>query len=224
MSITTIEPATRTTPAVLLHEDVWIEPHQVPAPRTTGKRFPENLRTKPAPGKQRCTLEAAPVATEPTASAPPLAGPQAAGAHPADAEADEHAVPAEVRPLIDKIFPKTEPLLNIEQSVASIIHAVAPAMLEVLAGARPAHQLVSALSPECMAKLEYHLEIGREQQPDPSVCCYSNPRVLRIRVSEILPLVFEAAVVLLDIHKVRATALRIERWHGRWQVTALELG
>lgn len=217
MSITTIEPATRNTPAVLLHEGVWTESGQAPAPRTTGRRFPQALRGTAAPRRQRCTVGPAAVPEE---TAPETASPRHAEAP--DAESDP--VPAEVRPLIEKIFPKAGSMANIEESVATVVHAVAPAVLEVLAGARPARQLINALNPECMGKLEHHLRIGQQQQPDPGVCCYSNPRVLRIRISEVLPLVFEAAVVLLDLEKVRATALRIERWHGRWQVTALEIG
>ncbi|MFJ6418239.1 Rv3235 family protein [Paeniglutamicibacter sp. NPDC091659] len=221
MSITTIEPATRSTPAVLLHEGVWTESGEVPSPRTTGRRFPQALRGTAAPRSQRCIIGTAPVpAPIPDAPTPETVP----GWHTDAPDPDPDQVPAEVRPLIEKIFPKAASMANVEESVATIVHAVAPAVLEVLAGARPARQLVNALSPECMGKLEHHLRIGQERQPDPGVCCYSNPRVLRIRISQVLPLVFEAAVVLLDLQKVRATALRIERWHGRWQVTALEIG
>ena len=221
MSITTIEPATRNTPAVLLHEGVWTESGEVPAPRTAGRRFPQALRGTANPRRQRCTI--GPVSVP--APARDLPAPETGSGWHADAgEADGDLVPAEVRPLIEKIFPKAGSMANVEESVAAIVHAVAPAVLEVLAGARPARQLVNALNPECMGKLEHHLRIGQGQQPDPGVCCYSNPRVLRIRISQVLPLVFEAAVVLLDLQKVRATALRIERWHGRWQVTAMEIG
>ena len=221
MSITTIEPATRNTPAVLLHEGVWAETGEVPAPRTTGRRFPQALRGTSAPRRQRCPI--GPASAPAPARDVPVPEP-AAGWHTEVADEEFLDVPEEVRPLIEKIFPKAGSMANLEESVATVVHAVAPAVLEVLAGARPARQLVNALNPECMGKLEHHLRIGQGQRPDPGACCYSNPRVLRIRISQVLPLVFEAAVVLLDLQKVRATALRIERWHGRWQVTALEIG
>ncbi|MGL3804969.1 Rv3235 family protein [Paeniglutamicibacter sp. R2-26] len=236
MSITMIEPATRTTPAVLLHEGVWTETGEAPVPRTAGRRFPQGLRGAAAPRRQRCTVTPAVLPApgplpdrEPRpASAPDIpAGPRpepATAWNPRVPEDDALEVPEEVRPLIEKIFPRAGSMANLEESVATVVHAVAPAVLEVLAGARPAHQLVNALNPECMGKLEQHRRIWQERRPDPGTCCYSNPRVLRIRISEVLPLVFEAAVVLLDAQKVRATALRIERWHGRWQVTALEIG
>ncbi|MDO5744616.1 MAG: Rv3235 family protein [Micrococcaceae bacterium] len=126
--------------------------------------------------------------------------------------------------MAERLFPSNDDLRFPAASVAATVHAAAPAMLEVLAGARSARQLVRALSPECMLKLEYHVRLGAAQRPDPDSCCYSNPRVIAMRIIQVMPLVFEAAVVLRDMQKVRATALRIERWHGRWQVTALEIG
>lgn len=131
---------------------------------------------------------------------------------------------AAARAVAEKLFPSADGLLAPAESVAAVVHAAAPAVLEVLAGARPARQLLRALSPECMLKLDHHMRLGAIQRPDPASCCYSNPRVLRMRITQILPLVFEAAVIIRDMQNVRAAALRIERWHGRWQVTALEIG
>lgn len=231
MSITVLEPVSPDAPSVMLHEAVWIEESLVPAPGPTGKRFPPVLRTLPATPRRHCAGDAP---TTPVAPSDPVAheGPDLPGA-PAtrsarwsadEPDTDQYIVPAEVQPVIERIFPKADSMDNLEESVGTIVHAVAPALLEVLAGARPARQLAGALSPECMGKLERHLLVGRNLQPDPASCCYSNPRVLRIRISQILPRVFEAAAIMLDIKKVRATALRIELWHGRWQVTAMEIG
>lgn len=222
MSITIIEPETANTPALMFHEDIWIEENLVPAPRPCGKRFPTDSYPLPTPGRRRGLASVPPKSAEPTRTAPPVT--RTARWQAEEPDMDQYEVPAAVLPVIEKIFPKADSMENLEESVGTIVHAVAPALLEVLAGARPARQLAGALNPECMVKLERHLLVSKNLQPDPASCCYSNPRVLRIRISQILPRVFEAAVILLDISKVRATALRIELWHGRWQVTAMEIG
>lgn len=214
MTVTTLEPLTRNAPPLMLHENVWLEDAVIPAPSSAGKRFPSELRTPLVARERRCII---PASADPAAALSPRWSLE-------EPEVDQYAIPDEVRPIIEKIFPRPDSLQNLEKSVGTTVHAVAPALLEVLAGARPARQLAGVLNPACMGKLEQHVLIGKEQQPDPNLRCYSNPRVLRIRVSQILPRVFEAAVILLDIKKVRATALRIELWHGRWQVTALEIG
>ena len=214
MSVTVLEPLATNGPPLMLHQDVWVEDAVIPAPSPAGKRFPENLRKPTTPRDRRCTITPEPIAA-PTNSA---------RWNTDEPNVDQYEIPEAIRPLIEKIFPKPTSTQNLAQSVGTTVHAVAPALLEVLAGARPARQLAGVLNPQCMDKLEQHVHIGEAQQPDRNARCYSNPRVLRIRVAQILPMVFEAAVILLDIKKVRATALRIELWHGRWQVTALEIG
>ncbi|MBV1780391.1 hypothetical protein KRR55_14835 [Paeniglutamicibacter sp. ABSL32-1] len=227
MSITAITPSTANAEPLLLHENVFATPGDAAPPRIEVRRFPEALRTDLAPRRRRC------LRPETGTEAPPPGFPS-----PAEPEAD---VPAEfgrgcdedfpetvpnpaARMVLEQLFPPTNALLGLEESVAAIVHAAAPAVLEVLAGARPARQLLHALSPTCMSKLEQHMRLGAGNLPDPQSRCYSNPRVMRMRITQVLPLVFEAAVILRDMQKVRATALRIERWHGRWQVTALEIG
>lgn len=213
MSVTVLEPVETNAPPLMLHQDVWVEDAVIPTPSPSGKRFPQDLRRPIVPRDRRCTVEP---------SSP--AAPHSARWNTDEPNVDQYEIPEAIRPLIEKIFPKPTATQDLAQSVGTAVHAVAPALLEVLAGARPARQLAGVLNPQCMDKLEHHVHIGEAQQPDRNVCCYSNPRVLRIRVSQILPMVFEAAVILFDFKKVRATALRIELWHGRWQVTALEIG
>lgn len=227
MSTTAITPSTASTEPLLLHENVFAAPGDVAVPRNEVRRFPEALRAAAKPRPRRC------LGPDPDVEASPRTF-----VSPTRLEAECHAdfgrefnddfpettaSPA-ARMVLEQLFPPTNTLLGLEESVAAIVHAAAPAVLEVLAGARPARQLHRALSPTCMGKLEQHMRLGAIHQPDPGARCYSNPRVLRMRITQVLPLVFEAAVILRDMQKVRATALRIERWHGRWQVTALEIG
>lgn len=49
-------------------------------------------------------------------------------------------------------------------------------------------------------------------------------RVRTVHVSEPTPGVYECSVVVADSGRVRAAAVRIEAFRGRWRITALELG
>lgn len=227
MSITAITSSTTNAEPLLLHENVFATPGNATAPPIEVRRFPEALRTGAGSRPRRC------FSTEPDPESPPSGvapSEDRQGHSPAElgceSEEDSPARTANpaVRVVLEQLFPPTNALLGLEESVAAIVHAAAPAVLEVLAGARPVRQLHHALSPNCLDKLEQHMRLGAIHRPDPADCTYSNPRVMRMRITQVLPLVFEAAVILRDMQKVRATALRIERWHGRWQVTALEIG
>ena len=211
MSITAIDPAPARNMPLHTLENVYASPDAQGVFPIEVRRFPVALRRgsatprSPSPQESKAATRAEP------------------GRRPGNVSLQRSPSPA-AQAVAERLFPSNDDLLFPAASVAAIVHAAAPAMLEVLAGARSAHQLVRALSPDCMLKLEYHVRLGAAQRPDPDSCCYSNPRVMAMRVTQIMPLVFEAAVVLRDMQKVRATALRIERWHGRWQVTALEIG
>jgi hypothetical protein len=227
MTIASLTPSTANSEPLLLHENLFAAPGDVAVPPIEVRRFPEALRAGAVPRPRRCLRpESAPEAplrriespVEPEVESPAEFGREFEDDFP------EKAPNSEVRVVLEQLFPPTNALLGLEESVAAIVHAAAPAVLEVLAGARPARQLHHALSPNCMSKLEQHMRLDAIHRPDPADCSYSNPRVMRMRITQVLPLVFEAAVILRDMQKVRATALRIERWHGRWQVTALEIG
>ncbi|MFL4479885.1 Rv3235 family protein [Paeniglutamicibacter sp. ORCA_105] len=227
MSTTAITPSTTNAEPLLLHENVFATPGNATAPPIEVRRFPEALRAGAGSRPRRC------FSPEPGPESPPRGvtsseDRQANSAAELGCESEED-YPARtpnpaVRVVLEQLFPPTNALLGLEESVAAVVHAAAPAVLEVLAGARPVRQLHHALSPTCLDKLEQHMRLGAIHRPDPADCTYSNPRVMRMRITQVLPLVFEAAVILRDMQKVRATALRIERWHGRWQVTALEIG
>lgn len=227
MSITAIDPAPARNMPLHTLENVYASPDAQGVFPIEVRRFPVALRRGSATRRRRC-LQPVPDGEAPKPRSPSPQESKAAiraepGRRPGNVSLQRSPSPA-AQAVAERLFPSNDDLLFPAASVAAIVHAAAPAMLEVLAGARSAHQLVRALSPDCMLKLEYHVRLGAAQRPDPDSCCYSNPRVMAMRVTQIMPLVFEAAVVLRDMQKVRATALRIERWHGRWQVTALEIG
>ena len=226
MSVTAIQPVLLATVPLRLHENV-LSAAQAPPEPTQVKRFPQAFRPG-APGRaSRCRRPLQTLLDPPNSflSQQELEQDfQAEFGHDFDEVFYPDVSNAEAQAVAEKLFPPSDRTLAAAESVAAVAHAAAPAVLEVLAGARPARQLCHSLSPECMLKLKYQMRLGADQRPDPDEYCYSNPRVMRMRITQVLPLIFEAAVILRDMQKVRATALRIERWHGRWQVTALEIG
>ena len=100
---------------------------------------------------------------------------------------------------------------------------LAPAILEVVAGERPAGQLqrwVTAEIRETLARrgaaaLRHPAGKGRPPQ------CR---RVRSVRVTEPAPGVIEASAVVIGGVRARAVALRLEAVRGRWLATAVELG
>jgi len=49
-------------------------------------------------------------------------------------------------------------------------------------------------------------------------------RIIRARVLRLSSIAAEATVIIHDGHKVRATALRVEEFRGRWRVNVLNIG
>ncbi len=97
------------------------------------------------------------------------------------------------------------------------------AIVEVLAGERPAQQLTRWLTPEIHAAVVAHsratnqvgVEVRRHR---------SRRRVGSIRVTAPADGVVEASAVVLGSRRSRAIALRLEGLDGRWRCTALEVG
>lgn len=104
--------------------------------------------------------------------------------------------------------------------------AVAHAATEALRGIRPLNQLARSVSPEVFDQLHARAQVRaaarnrRGAPPTPQ----SRSRVRRARTIRISPTVAEASVVIDDVDRVRAAALRVEEHRGRWRVVVLELG
>lgn len=104
--------------------------------------------------------------------------------------------------------------------------AVAHAATEVLRGVRPLAQLVRSVSPEVYDQLEALAQVrssarGRRGAPPTP---QSRSRVRRARVVRVAHDAAEASVVIDDVDRVRAAALRVELHRGRWRVVVLEIG
>ena len=104
--------------------------------------------------------------------------------------------------------------------------AVAHAATEILRGVRPLAQLVRSVSPEVHDQLEALARVrsaarGRRGSPPTP---QSRSRVRRARVVRVAPGAAEATVIIDDVDRVRAAALRVELHRGRWRVVVLEIG
>lgn len=100
---------------------------------------------------------------------------------------------------------------------------LAPAILEVVAGERPAPQLRrwvtrelhETLSRRSAAALRH--PVGKGTKPQ----CR---RVRSVRVYPVAPGIVEASAVVMGTNRARAVAIRLEAIRGRWLATAIEIG
>ena len=90
---------------------------------------------------------------------------------------------------------------------------LARAVVEVVTGARQAPQLRRWLLPELYGALaSVHLSP-----------CARGTRPVHVRTCPIDAVTTEAAVIIATAARTYALALRLEEYHGRWMMTALEL-
>lgn len=98
---------------------------------------------------------------------------------------------------------------------------IAQAIIEVIAAQRPAPQLIRHTSPAIYSGLARRALLAARRQP-------TGPRrpamVRRVRVCEPADGVVEACAVVVAHGRVRALALRLEGFDGRWLVTQLTVG
>ncbi|GAA2284867.1 hypothetical protein GCM10010402_47890 [Actinomadura luteofluorescens] len=108
------------------------------------------------------------------------------------------------------------PAAGEDAEVQAVAEAAVRLAVEVLAGARPAHQLslvaVPAVCREIAAQLGRRARGGRVVPP----------KVLSTRSQRPAPAVAEAVALVVMAGRVHALALRLEHARGRWRCTALE--
>ena len=102
---------------------------------------------------------------------------------------------------------------------------LAQALVEVMAGARPAPQVIRWTSPEVYAVVARRSALVARRVADGNAP-RTRPRlrVLRVRICEPADGVAEAAVVVSDGPRVRAVAVRLVGQDGKWRVSALQVG
>ncbi len=101
-----------------------------------------------------------------------------------------------------------------------LVGRLAQAFLEVMAGIRPAAQIVRHTSPDVYAALCRRAAVAARRPPGPR-----RPAIVRrVRIQEPADGVVEAAVVIVQHDRVRAMAIRLGGLDGRWVATALHVG
>ncbi len=97
---------------------------------------------------------------------------------------------------------------------------LAQAMVEVMAGARPAPQLLRWTTPEVYAVVARRASVSSRRGLSRS----QRATVRTVRVCEPGDGVAEACAVVVDGTRVRALAMRLVGLDGRWRVEALQVG
>jgi hypothetical protein len=102
---------------------------------------------------------------------------------------------------------------------ARFVHAAT----EVASGLRSPTQLVRWTSPDIHATLQRRAALASRARAA-GVYRAGKPIVRSLRMSVVRPGVYEVCAVVGDVDRVLAVALRMERFDGRWRVSALEIG
>ena len=98
---------------------------------------------------------------------------------------------------------------------------LAPAILEVIAGERPAGQLKRWVSRELHETLSRRHAVAL-RHPAGKARAPQCRRVRSVRICRPAPNVVEASAVVMGASRARAVAVRLEAVKGRWLATAIE--
>lgn len=144
-------------------------------------------------------------------------------AHEATSINSSCASPAHLRRALDHIFHRAEVCRTEHRAIVEITHAVARAVFEIVAGYRSVSQLAFVMEPSCIAKLQRRALLETAQytvDPEPGT---AHGQILSLHLDRCYSGCWECTAILGFKNRVRAVALKIEPWHGRWQVTDVEL-
>lgn len=100
---------------------------------------------------------------------------------------------------------------------------MARAVIEAVAGERPAAQLAQWTSPEVYAEVTARHNAARRHPAGKALAAAPCRKVGSVRVCAVAPGVVECSAVVSGMTRPRAIALRLESEEGRWIVTAFEL-
>ncbi|MGO2051489.1 Rv3235 family protein [Glutamicibacter sp. 363] len=131
--------------------------------------------------------------------------------------------PQQISLAMDRIFHRPAIAPSERKTVIELSHAVSRAVFEIIAGYRSVSQLTFVMDPECVKKLRSQAILqtgGYTVQPMPGT---SHGEVRSLHLWPTISGAYECSVIVAFKHRVRAVALRIEPWHGRWQITSVEM-
>jgi hypothetical protein len=96
---------------------------------------------------------------------------------------------------------------------------IAQAVLDVVAGHRPAHQVLRWLRPDVFDTVRRRASLATSGH-----AVSRRPVVRSLRLCPVHPDAVEVAAVVVDGRRARAMAMRLDAVGSRWRVTALVLG
>lgn len=129
-----------------------------------------------------------------------------------------------------------DPMKTERALVAEMAKKIGQASLEVLNGARSIQQLARWLDPKSYEALTVRARLqaaaDREMERHPRHgevasnvhALHRQPMVHSVHCSPVVPGVYETSLVVADMTRVRAIAMRFEVSQGTWKVTALQIG
>ena len=113
----------------------------------------------------------------------------------------------------------TPPELGGRPAVLPFATRLSQVLVEVLAGSRPAPQVVRYVAPDVYSAIARRALVAARRG---SVAI--RVAIRRVRVFEVSPEVAEVSTVIHGRDRVTAMAMRLEDQDGRWVVTALSVG
>lgn len=173
-------------------------------------RAPQPVTLRPVPGRSR-----QPVPLAHRAAQVPLLRVHAP--LPVDAPLPRRGRPDVEAPVQDE--PTTDP--------ATVSAALVRGAVEAMRGDRQLAQLARWVTPGILEALATRARLVRAVPPSRAARAQGNPlpvRVRRVRLVRLGALVAEATVVVEDVDRVRAGAVRLEAHRGQWRAVALEIG
>lgn len=198
MTAATVEPATLTPPGAPAPLNT---PAQLGAPARAPARAPVRVRRTSAGGR---------------AVAP---------ATLANAEIDRGWDRLRFQPVLQPRKTQTERMGTTRPQICPdpvrVVRTVVTAAVEVLAGLRPATQLGRWTTPELYDAIARRAGLARRILGE-----YGSvrPRVRSVDLQLTRSGAYEACVMVEDGHRLRAAGARVEPRHGRWVLSALEVG
>ncbi|MFW0109647.1 Rv3235 family protein [Rothia sp. P13129] len=127
------------------------------------------------------------------------------------------------------ISPSNEECKAIEIMCAGISVAI----LEVFAGRRPTQHIARWLSQECYQQVTQRAQLTQQLlrqhsmrtplKPSPTSHRAKLPKARRAKAQKVRTDTFEVCLIMEDLARVRAIAMRVEKVFSKWKITALEI-
>jgi len=131
--------------------------------------------------------------------------------------------PAHLSRAMDNIFRRNEGYRTERRAVVEISYSVARAVFEIVAGYRSVSQLAFVVEPNCIDKLRRRALLETSRYTVDPVPGTAHGQIISLHLDHCFSGAWECTAIIGFKDRVRAVALKIEPWHGRWQVTDVEL-